>query len=69
VSGGSEDGPERWKALNHAVAVNDLLGARNRVAMTKRQGHSPTDESNVQLDLFFEYALKQGQSAAPKKDQ
>ena len=28
VSGGSEDPPERWKALNHAVAVNKLLGAR-----------------------------------------
>ena len=28
VSGGSEDPPERWKALNHAVAVNKLLGLR-----------------------------------------
>jgi hypothetical protein len=68
VSGGAEDGPERWKALNHAVAVNDLLGAKNRVAMTNRKGHAPTDESNEQIDLFFEHALKQGQGAAPKKD-
>jgi hypothetical protein len=67
VSGGSEDGPEQWKALNHAVAVNDLLRAKNRVAMTNRKGHSPTDESNEQLDLFFEYPLKQGPSAAPKQ--
>jgi hypothetical protein len=39
-----------------------------RLVMTNRKGHSPTDESNEQLDLFFEYALKQGQSPAPKKD-
>jgi dienelactone hydrolase len=58
VSGGSEDPPERWKALNHLVAVNKLLGAENRVAMTKRKGHPPTEESNELLYLFFEYALK-----------
>jgi len=37
VSGGSEDRPHRWKALNHTVAVNKLLGHKNRVAMTNRQ--------------------------------
>ena len=58
VSGGSEDQPERWKALNHAVAVNKLLGAENRVAMTNRKGHSPTMESNEALYQFFEYTLK-----------
>jgi hypothetical protein len=58
VSGGSEDPPERWKALNHTVAVNDLLGFKNRVAMTNRKGHSPTAESNEQLYLFFEQVLK-----------
>ena len=68
VSGGSEDGPERWKALNHAVAVNDLLGAKNRVVMTNRRGHSPTDESNEQLDLFFEYALKRRSPATTNED-
>ena len=41
VSGGSEDPPERWKALNHAVAVNQLLGYEDRVAMTNRDGHTP----------------------------
>lgn len=46
VSGGAEDQPERWKALNHAVAVNKLLGAENRVAMTNRKAHSPDAESN-----------------------
>ncbi len=58
VSGGSEDPPERWKALNHAVAVNKLLGHENRVAMTNRKGHAPTKESNEQIYLFFEHVLK-----------
>lgn len=60
VSGGAEDGPRRWKALNHAVAVNRVLGCRNRVAMTNRKGHSPTSESNEQLYRFFEYFLTGG---------
>ena len=60
VSGGSEDGPERWKALNHAVAVNRLLGVEGRVAMTNRKGHSPTVESNEQIYQFFEAFLKPG---------
>jgi dienelactone hydrolase len=58
VSGGSEDRPDRWTALNHAVAVNRLLGYSNRVAMTNRGGHAPTDESNEQIYLFFEHFLK-----------
>jgi hypothetical protein len=62
VSGGSEDGPRHWKALNHAVAVNQFLGFEDRVAMTNREGHTPTDESNEQMCLFFERCLK-GDSA------
>lgn len=58
VSGGSEDPPERWKALNHSIAVNKLLGYENRVAMTNRPTHSPTPESNEALYRFFEWALK-----------
>jgi hypothetical protein len=58
VSGGSEDPVERWKALNHLVAVNKLLGTENRVGMTNRPMHSPNAESNELLCLFFEYALK-----------
>ncbi len=58
VSGGSEDPPERWKALNHTIAVNRLLGYENRVAMTNREGHDPTPESNEILYRFFEYFLK-----------
>jgi dienelactone hydrolase len=57
VSGGSEDPPERWKALNHTIAVNKLLGYRNRVAMTNRVEHSPNEESNEQIYKFFEYFL------------
>ncbi len=58
VSGGSEDPIERWTALNHLVALNRLLGYKNRVAMTTRPAHSPTDESNRQLYGFFEHFLK-----------
>ncbi len=58
VSGGSEDQPERSIALNHAVAVNKLLGQTNRVAMTNRKNHTPTEQSNAVMDAFFEYFLK-----------
>jgi dienelactone hydrolase len=62
VSGGSEDPPERWKALNHVVAVNDLLGYKDRVAMTNRKGHTPTEESNELIYRFLENVLKARQS-------
>lgn len=58
VSGGAEDPPKRWKALNHTIAVNKLLGYTNRVAMTNRRSHSPTPESNDQIHAFFEHFLK-----------
>ena len=58
VSGGSEDGPSRWLALNHTVAVNRLLGFEHRVAMTNRRDHPPTAESNEAIYLFFEHFLK-----------
>ena len=58
VSGGAEDPPERWKALNHLVAVNKLLGETNRVAMTNRKDHSPDAESNELLYRWFEWVLK-----------
>jgi len=57
VSGGAEDPPKRWQPLNHAIAVNDLLGYENRVAMTNRDTHAPTEQSNAQLYTFFEYCL------------
>lgn len=58
VSGGSADLPERWPALNHAIEVNRLLGFDDRVAMTNRVGHDPTDESNGQICRFFEAWLR-----------
>jgi hypothetical protein len=57
LSGGAEDPPERWRALNHAVAVNGLLGFTNRVFMTTRPKHDPTTESNEQIYTFFEVFL------------
>jgi hypothetical protein len=59
VSGGSEDFPARWPALNHAIAVNKLLGFEDRVAMTNRKDHSPNEESNAQIYAFFEWWLKE----------
>jgi dienelactone hydrolase len=58
VSGGSEDPPERWKALNHTVDVNRLMGHENRVAMHNRPTHSPNEESNEIIYHFFEHFLK-----------
>ncbi|MBW7992568.1 MAG: prolyl oligopeptidase family serine peptidase [Planctomycetes bacterium] len=61
VSGGSEDRPERWKALNHTIEVNKLLKHTNRVAMTNRKANSPTPESNEQIYLFLEHFLNKKQ--------
>lgn len=58
VSGGSEDPPARWKALNHTIAVNRLLGYENRVGMTNRPDHSPNDQSNEVIYQFFEHFLE-----------
>ncbi|HPM79973.1 MAG TPA: prolyl oligopeptidase family serine peptidase [Candidatus Anammoximicrobium sp.] len=65
VSGGTEDPPRNWVALNHLIAVNQLLGQRHRVAMTARPTHVPTAEA-LELELaFLEYWLKQA-SSEPK---
>lgn len=58
VSGGTEDPPRNWQALNHLVAVNELLGKEHRVAMTARPTHVPTAQA-LELELaFLEYWLK-----------
>ena len=58
VSGGTEDPPRNWQALNHLVAVNQLLGVKDRVAMTSRKSHVPTAEA-LELELsFLELFLK-----------
>jgi dienelactone hydrolase len=61
VSGGAEDQPERWRALNHLVQVNRLLGVTNRVAMTNRATHDPNPESNAQIYEFFERFLQRSE--------
>lgn len=53
VSGGAEDQPARWKALNHAVAVNKLLGAEGRVGMSNRPEHKISPEASEQIASFF----------------
>jgi dienelactone hydrolase len=58
VSGGTEDPPRNWIALNHLLAVNHVLGYSQRVAMTARKTHVPTAEA-LELELaFLEYCLK-----------
>lgn len=58
VSGGAQDRPEHWPALNRAIELNRFLGSTNRVAMTMRNGHTPTAESNAQVTAFFDRFLK-----------
>ena len=58
VSGGAEDGAERWQALNRVNEVYALLSAGNRVAMSIRPKHDPTPESNEQIYSFLEHFLK-----------
>ncbi|MCE9532042.1 MAG: sialidase [Planctomycetes bacterium] len=58
VSGGVQDPPKNWQALNHLVAVNSLLGQKNCVFLTARKTHVPTAEA-LELELvFLEYFLK-----------
>ncbi|MCO8124482.1 S9 family peptidase [Stieleria sp. TO1_6] len=64
VSGGSEDPIERWKALNHSVAVNRLLGNEGRVLMTNRPDHSPNPDSNAMIYAFLQHHLA-GPSRTP----
>ena len=57
VSGGAVDPPSRWRALNHLVQINDLLGYPHRVGMTNRPEHSPNPASNAVIYAFFEHFL------------
>jgi len=62
------DKPLRWRALNHIVAVNSLLGYTNRVAMTNdRPGHYSTRKAQRQVMAFFEYFLKYKKVLEKKK--
>jgi dienelactone hydrolase len=57
ISGGSEDRPHHWRAVNHLIAVNRVLGRENRVLMTNRPGHTPTPEAVEVIDAFFVHHL------------
>ena len=57
ITGGFDDPIERWIPLNHSIAVNRLLGYSDRVAMTNRTNHEPSEESNEILVSFFSYYL------------
>ncbi|MBL4885255.1 MAG: sialidase, partial [Planctomycetaceae bacterium] len=57
VSGGVEDPAKRWAALNRTIEINNLLGHKNRVAMTNRPLHAPNAESNEIIYSFFEHFL------------
>lgn len=59
VSGGAQDRPDHWIALNHSIALNEFLGQTDRVAMTMRNGHTPTLESNAQIHAFFKHFLQE----------
>lgn len=58
VSGGSEDPEQNWRALNHLIAVNKLLGHENLVGMTTRPKHRPRPEDAAVIYAFFEQRLK-----------
>jgi len=67
VSGGVQDPPRNWQALNHLVAVNTLLGHKNRAFLTARKTHVPTAEA-LELELtFLEYFLKHAPRDKPTK--
>ncbi|MDG2127592.1 MAG: alpha/beta hydrolase family protein [Fuerstiella sp.] len=60
VSGGAVDPPTRWRALNHLVRINKLLGYRRRVGMTNRPDHAPNEASNAVIYGFFDHFLRPG---------
>ena len=63
VSGGVQDPPKNWQALNHMVAVNTKLGHKNRAFLTARKTHVPTADA-LEMELtFLEYFLKHAPKA------
>src|SRR5262245_46063780 len=67
VSGGVQDPPKNWRALNHLVAVNAVLGHKDRAFLTARKTHVPTPEA-LELELaFLEYFLKHAPPGPPAK--
>lgn len=58
VSGGTEDKVERWKALNHLIKLNKILGHEKRVGLTLRATHVPDELAAEQTYQFFDVFLK-----------
>ena len=65
VSGGSEDRPKHWRAVNHLIAVNRLLGQTDRVLMTNREKHRPSAEDSAVIDEFFVHFLRPNDARSP----
>ena len=63
VSGGSEDPQENWRALNHLIAVNRLLGHQGLVGMTNRPVHRPTPDAAAVIYAFFVEQLQRTQKS------
>ena len=59
LAGGTEDPPENWRALNHLVAINRILGHNDRVAMTHRPTHVPNSEALEQTLQFLQFHLSE----------
>ena len=57
LAGGSEDPASRWQAINHLVAVNALLGHKERAGMSARPEHKISPEANEQICLVFQHFL------------
>lgn len=58
VAGGSEDRIERWRALNHLVAIDRLLGYEERVGLSTRPEHTLDAQTNDQICGFFVHFLR-----------
>jgi gamma-glutamyltranspeptidase/glutathione hydrolase len=67
VSGGVQDPPRNWQALNHLVVVNNLLGHKHRAFLTARKTHVPTAEALALELAFLEYFLKHAPPEHPDK--
>ena len=57
TAGGAVDPPARWKALNHSVAVNRLLGVERVVGMSNRKEHKISPDASEQIASFFVHFL------------
>lgn len=64
VGGGVQDPPRNWRALNHLVDVNKVLGVKKRAALSARKTHRPTPEALEVEVAWLEYWLKYDEQPA-----